>query len=153
MLLLACGAFTVGLSTTHAMPPDETPWSWVEPSDPSPQEVAEPEPMPESVAPSITMRATHYGESYEGLRMGCPGAGVYRGSDPGIVAVSPSRYSEWPCGQRLLVVGPRGSIYVTRQDACPGCDKHGWPEMIDLSEAGHAIVCGRGTCVVEVTVL
>ena len=105
------------------------------------------------VRAGLTMRATHYGESYNGQRMGCPGAGAYDSADLSILAVSPSRYRDWPCGTRLLVRGPQGRIVVVRQDACPGCDKHGWPEMIDLSEAGHAAVCGIGTCVVTVEVV
>lgn len=118
--------------------------------------VQEPEPSPEpSPVVGLTMRATHYGESYNGGPLGCgSGAyGFYRSDDPTIAAVSPSSYRVWPCGTRLRVTGPAGSIGVIRKDACPGCDKHGWPEMIDLSEAGHAAVCGIGTCVVTVEVV
>ena len=96
------------------------------------------------------MRATHYGESYEGRPMGC--GGIYRGGDAGIAAVGPGRYGEWPCGTRLFVNGPIGSIVVTRTDSCPGCSGQ-FADLIDLSEAGHAAVCGPGggTCRVTVT--
>lgn len=147
LLALAGLHYTVA----HASEPDAM-LGYVMP-DPAPvRQVVEPEPEPTA---ALTMRATHYGVSYEGLRMGCPGANGYRGSDGSIAAVSPTRYSEWPCGTRLLVSGPTGTIVVTRQDACPGCDKHGYPEMIDLSESGHAAVCGEngGTCTVTVQVV
>lgn len=118
--------------------------------------VQEPEPSPTpSPVVGLTMRATHYGESYNGGPLGCGSRvwGYYSSGDPTIAAVSPSAYGRWPCGTRLRVSGPVGSIEVIRKDACPGCDKHGWPEMIDLSEAGHAAVCGIGTCVVTVEVV
>jgi len=90
-----------------------------------------------------TYRATHYGESYNGRPLGC--GGTYSSWDTSIVAVGPGDYARWPCGTVLEVVGPQGTIEVIRQDSCPGC--YG---MIDLSEAGHAAVCGIGTCTVEV---
>ena len=91
--------------------------------------------------------ATHYGVSYHGQRMGCYGD-RYDSYDPTIVAVSPARYAEWPCGSNLLVTGPEGSIMVTRQDACPGCS----PNMIDLSEAGSIAVCGGRPHTCRVTI-
>lgn len=88
---------------------------------------------------------THYGYEYNGRQMGC--GGMYSSSDTSIVAVSPIRYSQWPCGTVLQVTGPAGSIQVVRQDSCPGCHAN----MIDLSEAGIIAVCGSlGTCRVEV---
>ena len=68
--------------------------------------------------------------------MGC--GGVYSSNDITIMAVSPARYREWPCGTRVQVCGPAGCIVVTRQDACPGC----YANLVDLSEAGNAAVCG-----------
>lgn len=90
--------------------------------------------------------ATHYGESYQGSPMGC--GGRYSSFDPSIVAVGPSRYREWPCGTELIVEGPAGSIVVTRQDSCPGCS----PNMLDLSEAGNATVCGAPAHTCPVTI-
>lgn len=91
-------------------------------------------------------RATHYGASYNGQRMGC--GGVYRSGDPTIIAVGASNYRTWPCGTALVVSGPNGTIVGTRQDACPGCDSAG--VIVDLSEEGHRRVCGVGTCWVTV---
>lgn len=98
--------------------------------------------------PEASGRATHYGVSYHGQRMGCPGAGRYSTYDPTIIAVPPSRYAQWPCGTALVVSGPGGTIIGTRQDACPGCDAAG--VIVDLSEEGHRRVCGVGTCWVTV---
>ena len=84
----------------------------------------------------LTGHATSYGASYNGHAMGC--GGVYSSNDITILAVSPARYREWPCGARLQVCGPVGCIVVTRQDACPGC----YANLVDLSEAGNAAVCG-----------
>ena len=97
---------------------------------------------------AISGIATHYGYSYHWQRMGC--GGIYSSYDESIVAVSPARYAEWPCGTELLVTGPAGSIVVSRQDSCPGCS----PNMIDLSEAGSIAVCGGQphTCRVEIRV-
>ena len=82
---------------------------------------------------------THYGESYNGQPLGC-GTGDYNSDDPTIVAVSPARYAEWPCGTRLTICGPAGCIEATRQDACPGCSAN----VVDLSEAGFGAVYGPG---------
>ena len=97
----------------------------------------------------INGTATHYGYSYHGQRMGC--GGIYSSYDETIVAVSPSRYAEWPCGTELQVIGPAGTIIVTRQDSCPGCSRN----MIDISEAGSIAVCGGRphTCRVEISVV
>lgn len=97
------------------------------------------------------MRATHYGTNYQGGRMGC--GGTYASSDPTIAAVGPSYQYRWPCETRLRITGPAGEIIVTRQDYCPGCEDHGSPPMIDLSERGNALVCGAPlyhTCQVTV---
>ena len=96
---------------------------------------------------AIRGRATHYGESYQGQTMGC--GGTYDTADPTIVAVSPDRYADWPCGTRLRVTGPAGTQDVVRTDSCPGCSGN-W---LDLSEAGHARTCGIGTCEVTIEVL
>ena len=93
----------------------------------------------------IEGRATHYGESYNGLPLGC-GTGDYRSENPRIVAVSPARYVEWPCGTRFEICGDRGCIEGERHDACPGCGR----DHLDLSEAGIAAVCGEvGTCAIR----
>jgi expansin (peptidoglycan-binding protein) len=100
-------------------------------------------------AQEINGTATHYGESYNGLRMGC--GGVYSSNDPTIAAVGPARYAEWPCGTTLEISGPDGSIIVQRTDSCPGCSA----TMVDLSESGNAAVCGSPphTCRVTIRVL
>lgn len=91
-------------------------------------------------------RATHYGTSYQGQTMGC--GGRYDTNDTTILAVPPSLY-HIPCGTQFTVTGSAGSIHVTRQDSCPGCDRS-TPSMIDLSEAGITIVCGSlGSCIVS----
>ena len=96
--------------------------------------------------------ATHYGAEYEGSPMGCPSADgrsrPYRGEDATIVAVSPDRDGEWYCGRELRVSGPAGSIVVTRQDSCPGCAAN----VLDLSEAGNALVCGAPPHTCRVTI-
>jgi hypothetical protein len=84
----------------------------------------------------ISGHATSYGASYNGQPMGC--GGVYSSNDITIMAVSPARYREWPCGTPVQVCGPAGCIVVIRQDACPGC----YVNLVDLSEAGNAAVCG-----------
>ena len=98
------------------------------------------------------MSATHYGASYNGQRMGCAPYNAYSSYDTTIAAIGTQHYAQWPCGTTLEVSGPNGTIYAIRQDSCPGCDLR-YPNMIDLSEAGHAIVCGVGTCRVQVTVV
>lgn len=108
-------------------------------------------PTPETRASSpqpIPAYATHYGESYDGQTMGCPGAGAYRSDDASIVAVGPSRYREWPCGTRLEVCGAAGCAVVTRQDACPGCGRN----VVDLSEAANRRVCGTPEHTCEVSI-
>lgn len=93
-----------------------------------------------------THRATHYGISYQGQTMGC--GGRYDTENTSILAVPPSLY-HIPCGTQFIVTGPVGSIHVTRQDSCPGCDRS-TPSMIDLSEAGITQVCGSlGSCTVQ----
>lgn len=116
--------------------------------------------------------ATHYGENFENSPLGCPGATLpagradrlYHSADPTILAVGPERNRQWPCGTKLTVcplvdtlsVRPLGEtiqvqpelwcIQVVRVDSCPGCSRN----VIDLSEAGHAAVCGLGTCRVSI---
>lgn len=80
--------------------------------------------------------ATHYGFEYNGRRMGC--GDIYHSYDASIAAVALSIDKEWPCGTQLEVIGPAGSIVVTRTDSCPGCSRN----MIDLSESGIELVCG-----------
>lgn len=101
----------------------------------------------EGAGPPIHGVATHYGYSFNGLPLGC-GNGLYSSDDPTIVAVSPARYQQWPCGTRLQVCGPADCMVVTRQDSCPGCHAN----MFDLSEAGSTRVCGGRPHTCEVTV-
>lgn len=83
--------------------------------------------------------ATHYGTSFQGRPLGCNGAGYYDSTNPRILAVGPSLYQTIPCGTQVTIVGPTGTLVVTRMDSCPGCDRL---NMLDLSEAGITIVCG-----------
>lgn len=85
-----------------------------------------------------THTATHYGTSYNGQRMGC--SGIYTSANTAILAVPPNMYHV-PCGTPYMVVGPNGTIQVTRTDSCPGCGNY-TPNRIDLSEAGITVVCG-----------
>jgi hypothetical protein len=106
-------------------------------------------PMPAPAAGLIEGWATHYGESYQGLPLGCGGK-LYDTADPQILAVSPARYSEWPCGTVLVITGAGGSLEVARNDSCPGCHAN----TVDLSEAGSLAVCGFvGTCRVVIEVV
>lgn len=90
---------------------------------------------------------THYGESFNGQQLGCD-TGPYSSEDASIVAVGPSRYSEWPCGTLLRVCGPGSCIVAQRVDGCPGCG----PNHIDLSEQGLSLVCGPGTGVCKASI-
>lgn len=103
-----------------------------------------------TLAQPESFTATHYGISFQGNRLGCTGAGTYDTNDSTIAAVSPSRYTSWPCGTNLVIVGPNNPnhpLVVTRKDSCPGCHH----TMIDLSEAGVYHVCGGiHTCRVTV---
>lgn len=90
-----------------------------------------------SVGEWIDGWSTHYGESYNGGTLGC-GTGYYSSNNPDIVAVSPYRYQEWPCGTVFEICGEGGCIFATRHDACPGCGAN----HLDLSESGSQAVCG-----------
>lgn len=97
----------------------------------------------------IEGKATHYGESYNGSPLGC-GTGDYRSDNPRIVAVSPARYAEWPCGTQFEICGDAGCISAERHDACPGCGA----DHLDLSESGIAAICGEvGTCAIRFRVV
>lgn len=91
---------------------------------------------------------------------------AYTPDSPGLVAVGPDRYLEWPCGTPLwlcsrLAADNDGAgglaldgspglpslfcIAVVRTDSCPGCGAG----TIDLSESGLAELCpGSGSCAV-----
>jgi hypothetical protein len=103
---------------------------------PAPEQPSRPARSVAAVGGLVSGHATSYGVSYNGQPMGC--GGVYSSNDITIMAVSPTRYREWPCGTRVQVCGPAGCIVVIRQDACPGC----YANLVDLSEAGNAAVCG-----------
>lgn len=105
-----------------------------------------------TISPTVVLAqidgfATHYGAHYQGRPLGCSGFGTYDTDNPYILAVSPARYADWPCGHKLLVTGPAGSHVVVRSDSCPGCHRN----TIDLSEAGVLAVCG-GVHTCEVTI-
>ncbi len=108
------------------------------------------DPQPIRAGELIHGYATHYGISYRGRSLGC-GSGSYQSENVSIVAVSPARYAEWPCGTMFKVRGVSGEFVGTRQDACPGCGAN----TIDLSEAGLAQACGpeAGSCAVTIEVL
>jgi hypothetical protein len=118
------------------------------PLEPEPEAAPAPEPPPRAPDRPVVTEAyqdgstisgvvTRYGRSYAGQSLGC-GTGVYDPEEPAIIAVGPSRNSDWPCGAVLRVCGPGGCIVGVRHDSCPGCG----PYVIDLSEAGIEIVCG-----------
>lgn len=98
----------------------------------------------------IDGEATRYGESYNGLPLGC-GTGDYSSGDTDIVAVGPARYADWPCGTGFTICGSNSCILAHRQDACPGCGAN----HLDLSEAGIEAVCGPevGRCEVTIEVM
>ena len=111
---------------------------------------AAPPPLAAATHPPVRGSATHYGESYQGQTMGC--GGTYDTNNTAIVAISPDRYADWPCGTKMKISGPSGSVFVERTDACPGCSGN----HIDLSEAGFIAVCGSlaaGTCGVDIALL
>jgi len=94
---------------------------------------------------------THYGERFQGRKLGCSKLGYYSSDDPTIVAVSWANAEEMPCATPLQVCGPSGCHLMMRKDTCPGC----LPNGFDLSEAGIALVCGNGepVCWASVTKL
>jgi len=142
-----------------------TPSVSTRPVSPSPATTATTEPPTAIVEPTATHTptpiapnvgdsaingwATHYGERFNGQTMAC--GGTYQSNDPDIVAVAyPARNLDWPCGTRLRITGPGGTLETMRTDSCPGCG----PNHVDLSEAGSLIVCGRvGNCDIRIEVL
>ena len=138
-----------------AAAPTEAPSTPTRTPAPKPTRTPDPDPPSQAAAAVAAVgaimsgHATSYGASYNGHSMGC--GGVYSSNDTTILAVSPARYREWPCGTRVQVCGPAGCIVVIRQDACPGC----YANLVDLSEAGNAAVCGSPphTCRVTLQVV
>ncbi len=120
------------------------------PATPLPTPTPEPTATPTPDAPvyGFSGEVTHYGESYNGLTMGC--GGIYWSWDTTIVAIPyPGRHAEWPCGTRFRITGPTGTIDAVRTDACPGCHRN----QLDLSESGMLTVCGYlGRCPVYIEV-
>jgi hypothetical protein len=102
---------------------------------------------------AVDVWATHYGESYEGQRFGCPGITLpagsdafYHSADPNILAVSVDQNEEWRCGDKFEICGLTRCIRVYRVDSC-NCA----PRVINLSEAGSLRVCGViATCTVTI---
>jgi hypothetical protein len=89
--------------------------------------------------PMIDGAATHYGEQFNGLPLGC--GGIYSSYDLTIVAVGYDLTEAMPCGTLLLICGSSGCLVGMRQDTCPGCEG----AHIDLSESGIDIACGAGS--------
>lgn len=100
----------------------------------------------QAAGPAIDGIATHYGVAYAGSTLAC--GGTYDPADPAIIAVGPSRNSDWPCGANLRVCGKAGCIVGARADSCPGCGHY----QLDLSEAGIALACGDDAGVCDVTI-
>ena len=90
---------------------------------------------------------TYYHDSLHGLPMACFLYSPYRREDITVLAIGTYHYEQWPCGTKLRITGPPGTISVVRSDSCPGCGKH----YLDLSEAGMVAVCGElGKCRVKI---
>jgi hypothetical protein len=106
-----------------------------------------PPPVIVPTGPLYTVTATHYGVAYNGRTLGC-GTGYYTSDNLMILAVGPSRSSEWPCGTLLQICGHLACNLVVRHDACPGCGRN----LIDLSEGGLDYVCGYQTSTCRVTI-
>ena len=51
---------------------------------------------------------THYGERFNGRKLGCSKLGYYSSDDPTIVAVSWANAEYMPCATPLQVCGPAG---------------------------------------------
>jgi hypothetical protein len=102
---------------------------------------------PAPISEPIPGWITHYGDSFNGGTLGC-GYGVYTSEDPTIIAVSPARYEQLPCGTLIEMCGPGGCLVGMRKDSCPGCIDNGF----DLSEAAIARVCGQGSDVCKANV-
>ena len=133
--------------THRPNPPTEIHQPAVEPAETQTTQHLSPEPQLVPIGPAVDGSATHYGAQFNGRPLGC-GTGFYSSSNAAIVAVGPSRYREWLCGTQLSICGTAGCIVGVRHDACPGCG----PYLVDLSEAGIALVCGAGagTCRVQI---
>jgi hypothetical protein len=109
--------------SVHPESPTPAATATLGPPEATVRPLATPSPVPAPLADvSATLDGvvTHYGESFNGLTMGC--GGIYSSDNLSIAAVAyPSRNTEWPCGTAFLVEGPAGSLLVSRTDSCPGC--------------------------------
>ena len=101
-------------------------------------------PLPTPIHYECCLKATRYGENYNGQPFGCYDlvrgvpVGVYSSDDPTILAAPPARYGEWPCGTEIEICSNVTCLTVWRVDSCPGCVR----DHIDLSESGIETLCG-----------
>jgi hypothetical protein len=144
--------------TATPVPPTPTP---VPPTPTPPPPTATPEQQAAVEPPAggelVLGTITPYADSLTGNTLGCNGYGAYEPENPTIIAVSPDRYEEWPCGTTLGICGVDADTGVitscvvgVRQDSCPGCTAN----HLDVSRAIFEIICGSANrCPVVITKL